>query len=63
MAKPTQNQAQDGPPVNVLHDQNVPNTLNGIGPIAPSAGSRLMVVTFVAALVAIVVAVVIVLGR
>jgi hypothetical protein len=63
MAKPTQNQAQDGPPVNVLHDQNVPNTLNGIGPIATTAGGRFVVAAFVAALVAIVVAVVIVVAR
>jgi hypothetical protein len=50
MAKPMQNQAKDGPLLNVLHDQNVPNTLNGIGPIAPTAGIRLPVVAFVAAL-------------
>jgi hypothetical protein len=63
MAKPTQNQAQAGPPINVLHDQNVPNTLNGIGPVRPSAGGRFAVAAFVTVLVVIVVAVVIVLVR
>jgi hypothetical protein len=34
MASPTQNQARMGPPVNVLSEQNRPNTLGGIGPPA-----------------------------
>jgi hypothetical protein len=42
MAAPTQNQAQVGPPVNVLHDQNSPNTLGGIGP-PTTASDRLPV--------------------
>ena len=38
MAEPLQNQAKAGPPVNVLHDQNSPNTLGGVGPPAAAAG-------------------------
>jgi hypothetical protein len=63
MVKPTQNQAQTGPPVNVLHDQNVPNTLNGIGPVVPTSGGRFRLAAAVAVLVAIVVAVAIVAGH
>jgi hypothetical protein len=53
MAAPTQNQAQVGPPVNVLHDQNNPNTLGGIGP-PTTASDRLPVGVLVAAVVLIV---------
>jgi len=49
MATPTQNQAQAGPPINVLHDQNVPNTLGGIGPSNAAMGLRLPVGAFIAA--------------
>jgi hypothetical protein len=59
MTKPTQNQAQVGPPVNVLHDQNIPNTLGGIGPPTTQVRLRLQVRVFVAAVVVVVVVLVI----
>lgn len=63
MAGPTQNQAQAGPPVNVLHDQNVPNTLGGIGPPATGARLRLPMGAFVAAVVVIMAVLVILVAR
>ena len=63
MARPAQNQAQVGPPVNVLHDQNTPNTLGGIGPPAAAVGLRVPVGAFVAAVVVIVAVLVILLAR
>jgi hypothetical protein len=60
MATPRQNQAQAGPPVNVLHDQNIPNTLGGIGPPATALGLRLSVGAFVAAVVVVVIVAVLV---
>ncbi|HEY5488056.1 MAG TPA: hypothetical protein VIK06_10430 [Candidatus Limnocylindrales bacterium] len=65
MAALLQNQAQAGPPVNVLHDQNIPNTLGGIGPPATAAGLRVSAgALLVAAIVFVFVAVlVILLGR
>jgi len=59
MATLLQNQAQAGPPVNVLHDQNIPNTLGGIGPPAAavrlrvSAGALLVVIVVFVAVLAI----------
>ena len=63
MARPTQNQDQVGPPVNVLHDQNAPNTLGGIGPPTTTGRLRLPVGVFVAAVVVIGVVLVILVGR
>jgi hypothetical protein len=63
MPTPTQNQAQVGPPVNVLHDQNIPNTLGGIGPPKAAVGSRLPAGAVVAAVVVIVVVLVILVGH
>ena len=63
MAKPTQNQAQAGPPLNVLHDQNIPNTLGGIGPPTTPVRLRLPMRVFVAVVVVIVVALLILVGR
>jgi len=63
MATPIQNQAQAGPPVNVLHDQNIPNTLGGIGPPAAAVRLRLPVGAFVAAVVVIVAVLVILVGH
>jgi hypothetical protein len=60
MPAPTQNQAQAGPPVNVLHDQRVPNTLGGIGLPAVATRRRLPTGAIVAA-VAVIVAVLVVL--
>jgi hypothetical protein len=63
MAKPIQNEAQAGPLPNVLHDQNTPNTLGGIG--APTVAARLRVSAgmVVAAVVVIVVVLAILAGR
>jgi hypothetical protein len=63
MATPIQNQAQVGPPVNVLHDQNIPNTLGGIGPPSTPVRLRLPVGAFVAAVVVIVAVLVILVGH
>jgi len=63
MPAPTQNQAQVGPPVNVLHDQNIPNTLGGIGPPKPAVGLRLPAGAVVAAVVVIAVVLVILVGH
>lgn len=63
MARPTQNQAQAGPPINVLHDQTIPNTLGGIGPPATAARLRLPVGAIVAAVVVIVALLLILAGR
>ena len=63
MARPTQNEARLGPPLNVLHDENVPNTLGGIGPPAPTVRLRLPVGAVVAVLVLIVAVIVILVGR
>jgi hypothetical protein len=63
MARPTQNQAQAGPPLNVLHDQTPPNTLGGIGPPSMAPRLHLPVSVFVAAVVVIVAVVVILVGR
>jgi hypothetical protein len=63
MVRPTQNQAQAGPPPNVLHDQNIPNTLGGIGPPTTAARLRLPIGAFVAAVIVIVAVLVILIGR
>ena len=63
MATPMQNQAQVGPPVNVLHDEGIPNTLGGIGPPTTAVGLRLPVGAFVAAVVVIVAVLVILVGH
>jgi hypothetical protein len=63
MARPTQNQAQAGPPINVLHDQTIPNTLGGIGPPTTAARFRFPVGVRVAAVVVIVAVLVILAGR
>jgi hypothetical protein len=63
MTMPRQNQAQAGPPVNVLHDQNAPNTLGGIGPRATPVGLRVSAGALVAAVVVIAAALVVLLGR
>jgi hypothetical protein len=63
MATPMQNQAQAGPPVNVLHDQNIPNTLGGIGPPTTAVRLRLPVAAFVAAVIVIVIVLVILVGH
>jgi len=63
MATPTQNQAQAGPPINVLHDQRVPNTLGGIGPPTTAARRRLPMAAFIVAVVVIVAALVILVGH
>jgi hypothetical protein len=51
MAALAQNQAQAGPLMNVLHDQNLPNTLGGIGPSTEAVGLHLPVGALMAALV------------
>ena len=63
MATLMQNQAQVGPPVNVLHDEGIPNTLGGIGPPAAAVRLRLPVAAFVAAVVVIVAVLGILVGR
>jgi hypothetical protein len=63
MTTPTQNQAQAGPPINVLHDQNAPNTLGGIGLPTTGVRLRLPVGALVAATVVIVALLVILVGR
>lgn len=63
MATPKQNQAQVGPPVNVLHDQGIPNTLGGVGPPGTAVGLRLPVGAFVAAVVVIVIVLAILVGH
>jgi hypothetical protein len=63
MPTPTQNQAQAGPPINVLHDQRVPNTLGGIGLPAVAARRRLPTGAIVLAVVIIVALLVIVVTR
>jgi hypothetical protein len=63
MAAPLQNQAQAGPPVNVLHDQNSPNTLGGVGPPATAAGIHFTTGVFVILAVAVLVVLAILLAR
>jgi hypothetical protein len=63
MAIPTQNQAKVGPPLNVLHDQGIPNTLGGVGPPSTPVGLRLPVGVFVAAAVVIVIVLAILVGH
>ncbi len=63
MAKPTQNQAQVGPPPNVLHDQGIPNTLGGIGAPTTPVRFRIPAGAFVATVVVIVAVLVILAGR
>jgi hypothetical protein len=63
MATPTQNQAKVGPPLNVLHDQGIPNTLHGVGPPSTAVRLRLPVGAFVAAVVVIVALLVILLAH
>ena len=63
MATPTQNQAEAGPPVNVLHDQGIPNTLGGVGPPSTVVGFRLPLGVFVAAVAVIVIVIVILVGH
>ncbi len=63
MANMTQNQPTAGPPLNVLHDQNPPNTLGGIG--APTTRSRLRIPrgAFVVVVVVVVILLVILVGH
>jgi len=63
MATPTQNQAEAGPPLNVLHDQGTPNTLGGVGPPSTAVRFRLPVGVFVVAVVAIVIVIAILVGH
>jgi len=63
MAKPTQNQARAGGAANVLHDENAPNTLGGVGPPTTAVRLRVPVGAFVAAVVVIVAVLVILLAR
>jgi hypothetical protein len=63
MASPMQNQAQAGPAVNVLHDQNLPNTLAGIGPPSTASRLHLPVGIFVVAVALIAAFLVILVGR
>lgn len=63
MARPTQNQAQAGPPINMLHDQTIPNTLSWIGTPTRAARPRLPVVAIVAAVIVIVAVLVILVGH
>ena len=63
MVTPTQNQAEAGPPLNVLHDEGIPNTLGGIGPPSTPVRLRLPVGAFVAAVVVIVAVLVILVGH
>lgn len=48
MAALRQNQAQEGPPPNVLHDQRIPNTLDGLGRPGTATRFPLRVGAFVA---------------
>lgn len=63
MATPTKNQAQVGPPVNVLHDQGIPNTLGGVGPPSTAVRLRLPMGVFVAAAAVIVIVLAILVGH
>ena len=63
MVTPTQNQAEAGPPLNVLHDQGIPNTLGGVGPPSPAVRPRLPVGVFVVAVIVIVIVIAILVGR
>jgi hypothetical protein len=63
MATPVQNEAQAGPPVNVLHDQNIPNTLGGVRPPTTAMQLRLPVAAFVAAVVVIAAVLVVLVAR
>ena len=63
MAVPLQNQAQAGPPVNVLHDQNSPNTLGGVGPPAKAASIHFTTGMFAVLAVAVLVLLAILLAR
>jgi hypothetical protein len=63
MVTPTQNQAEAGPPVNVLHDQGIPNTLGGVGPPSTAVPLRLPLGVFVVAVIVIVIVIVILVGR
>jgi hypothetical protein len=57
MYTPTQNQAQAGPPANVLHDQGIPNTLGGVGPRSTPEQLRLPLGVFVVIAFVIVIAI------
>lgn len=63
MAKPKQNEAQAGPPVNVLHNQSIPNTLGGIGPPTTAARLRMSIGAFVAAVVVVAIVLVVLVAR
>ena len=63
MATPTQNQAKVGPPLNVLHDQGIPNTLGGVGPPSTDVGLRVPVGVLVAAAGVIVIVLAILVGH
>jgi hypothetical protein len=63
MVTPTQNQAEVGPPLNVLHDQGIPNTLGGVGPPSAPVRLRLPAGVFVAAAVVIVIVLAILVGH
>ena len=47
----------------MLHDQNIPNTLGGIGPPTTAVRLRLPVAAFVAAVIVIVIVLVILVGH
>lgn len=61
MYTPTQNQAQAGPPANVLHDQGIPNTLGGVGPRSTPEQLRLPLGVFVVIVIAFVIVIAILL--
>jgi len=63
MTTPRQNQAKEGPPLNVLHDEGIPNTLGGLGPPTTPVRLRPPVGVFVAAVVVIVIVVVLLAAR
>jgi hypothetical protein len=63
MVTPTQNQAEAGPPLNVLHDQGIPNTLGGVGPPSMAVPLRLPLGVFVVAVIVIVIVIAILVGR
>jgi len=63
MTRPTQNQAQAGPAANVLRDENVPNTLGGVGPPTTAVRLRVPVGALVAATVVIVAVLVMLVAR
>jgi hypothetical protein len=53
MATLRQNQAQAGPPINMLREQSIPNTLGGIGPSTTAVRLGISRTAFVAAAVVV----------